>query len=183
MESVISYNLKNIDLNVLKTYAYFLKKSELGSINKKSSVNGFQSFEFYEINESVKDLFDVISNIVNTDCKKMFGLDLKLGYYWLNINGRGSYNETHHHMGTSPNTEKQSIISGVFYIQVPNGDCGNIIFTNKQLDNSIKPKNADLLLFPASMIHRVDVNNTYSDRISIAFNYIRDDKFQIKNIF
>jgi predicted 2-oxoglutarate/Fe(II)-dependent dioxygenase YbiX len=87
-------------------------------------------------------------------------------------------------MGNTPNSKKQSILSGVFYLSVPEGDSGNIIFTNKDgSDNSIHPVNGDLLLFSPSMIHRVETNNTNEERISLAFNYIKSSKQQTNSIF
>jgi tellurite resistance-related uncharacterized protein len=130
-------------------------------------------------------LFSQISNIINTNCKQIIGsVEVELGYYWVNINGRDSYNEKHHHMGNKPNSKKQSILSGVFYLNVPEGDAGNIIFTNKDgSESSIHPINGDLLLFSPSMIHRVETNNTDEERISLAFNYIKSSKQQTNSIF
>jgi tellurite resistance-related uncharacterized protein len=87
-------------------------------------------------------------------------------------------------MGSKPNSKKQSILSGVFYLNVPGGDAGNIIFTNKDgSESSIYPINGDLLLFSPSMIHRVETNNTDEERISLAFNYIKSSKQQTNSIF
>jgi hypothetical protein len=129
-------------------------------------------------------LFDYVSNIINTECKKVFDLiELELGYYWININGNGSYNESHHHMGGVSNGKKQSILSGVFYLNVPDGDCGDIVFIKKDgKEASVKPTNGDLLLFSPSLLHRVEKNNTNGERISIAFNYIKSHTYQINNI-
>jgi hypothetical protein len=33
------------------------------------------------------------------------------------------------------------------------------------------------------LIHNVEINNTMEDRISIAFNFIKDSNFKINNIF
>ncbi len=185
MNSILKYNIQSINLSNLIEYAYSLKKSEFGEVGRKSSVNGFQSNEIYNSDDNVIPLFREISNIINTNCKQIIGLvEVELGYYWVNINGRGSYNEKHHHMGSKPNSKKQSILSGVFYLNVPGGDAGNIIFTNKDgSESSIYPINGDLLLFSPSMIHRVETNNTDEERISLAFNYIKSSKQQTNSIF
>ncbi len=185
MNSVLKYNIQSVEFDKLIQYAFSLKKPEFGEIGRKSSVNGFQSNEIYNSDDIVIPLFNQISNIVNTNCKQIIGLvEVELGYYWININGRGSYNEKHHHMGSKPNSKKQSILSGVFYLNVPEGDSGNIIFTNKDgSDSSIHPVNGDLLLFSPSMIHRVETNNTNEERISLAFNYIKSSKQQTNSIF
>jgi hypothetical protein len=184
MNEIFKHNIKSIDLKSITQYAYSLKESGFGQIGRKSSVNGFQTEEIYETDSIVVPLFNYISDVIDLNCKEMVGrVELELGYYWININGKGSYNEKHNHMGTSPNSKKQSILSGVFYLNIPNGDSGNIIFSEKNGNEiSIKPDNGDLLLFPPEMIHRVEPNNTNEERISIAFNYIRSKIQQIKNI-
>jgi hypothetical protein len=183
--SIFEYNIQSIDLNPILQYAYYLKDSEFGMVGKKSSVNGFQTNEMYDMDLIVKPLFNNISDIVNTNCKELASnIKLNLGYYWININGNGSYNEKHHHMGNSANGKRQSIVSGVFYLNVPDGDSGNIVFAQNNKESiSIKPKTGDLLLFSPSLIHNVEINNTMEDRISIAFNFIKDSNFKINNIF
>ena len=110
MEEIFRDNIKSIDLNPLIDYAYHLKKLGIGEIGRKSSVNGFQTKEIYEADDILIPLFNQICNIAYTNCKEIVGLtELQLGYYWININGNGSYNEKHHHMGTKPNSKKQSI--------------------------------------------------------------------------
>ncbi len=184
MDKIFKHNIKDMDLNPLIDYAYYLKDYGFGSIGKKSNINGFQTKEIYESDDIVVPLFNYISNIVNTQCKEIFELiELQLGYYWININGNGSYNESHHHMGGVSNGKKQSILSGVFYLNVPDGDCGDIVFIKKDgKEASVKPTNGDLLLFSPSLLHRVEKNNTNEERISIAFNYIKSHTQQITNI-
>ena len=46
--------------------------------------------------------------------------ELNLKNYWININRYGDYNTVHNHRGT--------ILSGVFYIDVPDENMGNINF-------------------------------------------------------
>jgi predicted 2-oxoglutarate/Fe(II)-dependent dioxygenase YbiX len=185
LNTILKYNIQSINFDNLIEYAYSLKKSEFGNIGRKSNVNGFQTKEIYKSDDIVIPLFNEISKIINTNCKQITcSLEVELGYYWININGKGSYNEKHHHMGNTPNSKKQSILSGVFYLSVPEGDSGNIIFTNKDgSDNSIHPVNGDLLLFSPSMVHRVETNNTNEERISLAFNYIKSSKQQTNSIF
>ncbi len=185
MNCIFEHNIKSIDLNPIIQYAYSLKESEFGMISRKSSVNGFQTKEIYDIHSVVKPLFDYISVMIESNSKE-FALNVKLnlGYYWININGNGSYNESHHHMGNSANSKKQSILSGVFYLSVPDGDSGNIVFLKSNNESiSIKPKNGELLLFSPALIHSVETNNTMEDRISIAFNFIKDSNFKVNNIF
>ena len=97
---------------------------------------------------------------------------------WANINGKGSYNALHNH----PTCD----ISGVYYIKVPEGDCGNIAFhdprpalfgnsliVERYVGGSIVPRypvEGNMYLFPSSFNHEVGMNNVDEDRISISFN-------------
>ncbi len=98
---------------------------------------------------------------------------------WINVNPQGGFNVAHCH----PN----SFLSGVYYVSVPERS-GNIIFYDPrvQLDAMrppvkevsaytapeviYKPKPGLLLLFPSWLLHRVEPNNTDSERVTIAFN-------------
>lgn len=100
---------------------------------------------------------------------------------WININIPNSYNMKHFH--------HRNMFSGVYYVKVPNGDCGDIIFYNnnlmtnylppyivKEWNNlnsstvSYKPKEGMLLIFPGWLEHSVTTNLTDQDRVSISFN-------------
>lgn len=95
---------------------------------------------------------------------------------WVNVNDRGGFNFQHSHYG---------MISGVFYLRVPEGS-GNIVFRdprpgveasylkgpgiNSFQDFPIKPQAGMLLLFPSWLHHRVEPHENDIPRISIAFN-------------
>ena len=102
---------------------------------------------------------------------------------WMNINKKGDYNTTHNH----PNCH----MAGVFWIQSPKG-CGNLELQNphsftmfqemerytEDFQNKtnvyssywLSPTEGTILLFPASLMHKVDLNQSDEDRISAAFN-------------
>jgi len=81
------------------------------------------------------------------------------------------------------------MISGTYYYQT-SGDDGDIVFrtpnpfvelelfplggTVDKLYN-IKPKVGKIVLFPGWLSHKVESNITDNDRISISFNYLRDN--------
>ena len=101
---------------------------------------------------------------------------------WLNVNGSNSYNVSHRHPGSD--------LAGVLWIkQTP--ESGRFVFDN--LDNfdeilnvSIDPyylkekdmlpeivpeyKDGTMILFPSMLSHRVEINETHEDRLSISFN-------------
>ncbi len=58
-------------------------------------------------------------------------------------------------------------LSGVYYIDVPDDNMGDIVFD----DRRIAPKTNTLLLFSNNVYHTVEPNQSDKNRISIAFNY------------
>ena len=102
---------------------------------------------------------------------------------WMNINGKDNFNSAHNHPGCH--------LAGVFWIQSPKG-CGNLELQNphsftmfqemmRYTERFQKKSNAydvytfppiegTILLFPASLMHKVDLNQSDEDRISAAFN-------------
>ena len=97
---------------------------------------------------------------------------------WANISPKGS------HMGVHNHTDCD--LAGVYYVKVPEGDCGNIGFHDNRpvlFGNSFIvqryvgpsivqrfPVEGNMYLFPSSLSHDVGVNNVDEDRISISFN-------------
>ena len=99
---------------------------------------------------------------------------------WINVNPRGGYNAPHDHVG--------SFWSGVYYVKVPQdegGQGGSIEFLSphKPLPSSgfieapitaqkitVRPREGQVLIFPASLVHWVHPNDSDEDRITIAFN-------------
>jgi uncharacterized protein (TIGR02466 family) len=107
---------------------------------------------------------------------KYNGAPLQFGGSWFNLSTRGGTHFDHSHPYTR--------IAGTYYYQT-NGIDGNLKFTNpntilhmggfpgdRLFDESVKipPKVGRLVLFPSWLIHRVEMNETDSERISIAFN-------------
>lgn len=107
--------------------------------------------------------------------------DLVLGNLWVNINGPNDYNVEHDHQG--------SVLSGVYYIEVPEGDSGDLHFHRGdtaeyflgryrnagpffKISETVRPETGKLVIFPAWTKHSVGKNNTNSERISIAFNLV-----------
>ena len=114
--------------------------------------------------------------------------ELEFANVWINMNNKGGYNEVHTHPGC--------IMSGVYYVKVPNGDCGQIAFHRDGMDAyllhslgvaedmstgeaphcsatwSYPPVENRLFVFPAWLSHGVRENLTDEDRISISFNLV-----------
>jgi uncharacterized protein (TIGR02466 family) len=181
IQPVACFKLKQ-NLKELYNFSTSLKNSRI-----RTNVGGFQSNDLDFLNEKKLQPFikDLIKN-ANKFCK-LFSFKSNLNPYidnlWININGHKDFNQPHIH----PN----SIISGAYYINVPENS-GNIVFHNNAFDlmyplsyvkidlfneyNSsnwwIKPENNLLILFPSWLKHHVEPNLSNKKRISISFNIL-----------
>ncbi len=99
---------------------------------------------------------------------------------WANVNPRYAYNQPHQH----PN----ALISGVYYVQVPAGDCGTLQLMDPRAQarvlqpeyapgapggaqvQHIAPEVGRLVLFPSWLEHGVGQNLSEGERISMSFN-------------
>ena len=150
---------------------------------------GYTSYSSYnrlqEFSSSFADLENLIDQAVE-DYVEALGYDieegtLKMSNCWVNIMPTGTHHSGHIH----PN----SILSGTFYLQMPE-DSPGIKFEDPRLimqmntppksDDlpeemqsfvSINAKDGDLVLFESYLRHEVPANQSEDDRISISFNY------------
>ena len=116
---------------------------------------------------------------VNTDLNIKPGFNIIIDSLWININGKHNYNRTHTH----PN----SMISGVYYVNVPEGS-GDLVLLDPRPQTTIAPfpvvkKNkyttfevrhhpqpGVTIAFPSWTPHYVEANQSDEERISVAFN-------------
>jgi uncharacterized protein (TIGR02466 family) len=118
----------------------------------------------YQLNEYIKSI-------------KYKGAPLELINSWTTFYNKGGCHFDHIH--------PLSRVSGCYYYQT-NGSDGNIIFMNpnphahtlgfpsdgvKNENVNYAPKVGRLIFFPSWLIHRVDMNCTDNERISLAFNF------------
>jgi uncharacterized protein (TIGR02466 family) len=175
-KSIIGQEKLNQDLSVLSKLAFDIEKQKNKVI--KSNVGGFNSGSIDPslVSNLTKDIL-YFGNIFG----KNFNLKekLKLSNIWININRFKDSNMQH--------THPFSKISGVFYVKVPNNS-GNLVFINPHriehfltVDNfnefnsetwSFTPKENILYLFPSWLEHRVNMNLSKKERISVSFNLI-----------
>jgi uncharacterized protein (TIGR02466 family) len=98
---------------------------------------------------------------------------------WAIVNGKLASNSVHNH----PN----SILSGVYYLKVPD-NCGGIFFSDPRPASqmlippvtefnlwtfpkvSYKPHEGTMLLFPSWLLHGVEMNMSEETRICLSFN-------------
>lgn len=99
---------------------------------------------------------------------------------WINIHDKGGFNFLHMH--------EHSVLSGTFYLQVPEGS-GGLVFRdprphvlgsflkgagpNAHSDVTLQPQPGLVVLFPAWLEHFVEPHRSDTPRISIPFNVNR----------
>ena len=182
--------IKNIDIKLIEKYCYDLYKTDKSSVISNRGENSYQSPSLYpkfELNDEMikflKEIENKLSEVSNTIG---FNSKIKITNYWANINRKHCYNVDHAHQG--------SLLSAVFYVKVPENS-GKITFLNPNahvmesylhgknltlnydsvhcaLSSTFtaEPKENCLIIFPSWLIHRVELNNSDEDRISISFN-------------
>ena len=172
----------NIDNDIIKKYCLDLQSKDAGKF--VTNYGGWQSSDIRGYNKELSELIEQISHKMN-HVKSILGLknnvNISLGNYWININGKGGFNIPHVH--------PFSLVSAVYYVNVPK-DSGRLVFENpiQQHDyvmkpdtvetfngiNSgywnVEPEQGELIIFPSWLRHWVEPNNTNENRISIAFN-------------
>jgi len=171
--------LHNLDNNIIKEFAYDLKKQDRG--RTLSNHGGYQSSDLKlgQCNELDK-LVSTLNAEVESICKQIAIYPLEIKNIWININPQYCYNNLHNHVG--------SVLSGVYYVEAKEGN-GNISFertdgaenflpaqniqTNyfNSYGSNYKSTTGALYIFPGWLKHKVDSNKIKDDRISISFNY------------
>jgi uncharacterized protein (TIGR02466 family) len=137
----------------------------------KGNANDIYKYQLTNLKEAIKSAVDDYTIGLNYK-----GQPFEFGGSWFNISGRGGSHYDHVHPYTR--------IAGTYYFQT-NGIDGNLKLQNPNpimhmggfpsdmlSDEAIKvpPKVGRLVLFPSWLTHRVEMNDTDSERISIAFN-------------
>ena len=158
---------------------HILKHKDLNDGVKLSNYGGYQS-DNQDMSRHYIDWQIQLDKAVKSACMQGQLPDLKLYNLWFNVNGPGAYNTVHNH--------QDAILSGVFYVDVPEENMGNIEFYRDddsqyylppleayngftKQKHVIEPKAGMLLLFPAWVKHAVQGNMSNRERISISFNY------------
>ena len=176
-------NIDDIDNRELEKNIYNLRdKTEGISLSNRGGWHSIiQSSCREKIDDTFKPVIDKLITVLNSlpfDPKIEVVDDISI---WANINSKGSHNTVHNH----PNCD----LAGVYYVKVPEGDCGNISFSDPResyvFGNGFMvsrysggetiprfPVEGNMYLFPSSLNHDVDTNNVDEDRISISFNLI-----------
>ena len=160
-----------------------VKKSNKGGWQSQSNYNNHHNILLSTIQQTIGPYFE--NGVFNNTTQLLFdGL-------WININGKGDHNSSHNH----PNCN----LAGVMWIKASkeldvtgkslSGDieflsphnftsAGELIAYNDEFCDKcdswpaywIRPEEGMILIFPASIMHKVYTNETNQDRISASFN-------------
>jgi uncharacterized protein (TIGR02466 family) len=177
------YEIDNLgaNLGILRSYVDNLKSNI--SVWSNRSTGGKQTFNQttfpFELSELVSKIDPIAREIIMS-----WGIaePIYLARYWFNLDVNNTSGISHCHYG--------SLLSGVFYITVPQGS-GEIVFERPDAQEHyfkvgntanpytyqyypIPPKENKLLLFPSFIKHRVNLhqfNDPNLERISISFDY------------
>ncbi len=175
--------VEDIDNKSIAEYCYKVKQEKPG-VNI-SNRGGWHSGELITpLPSALEQLFNELTVFVNDVPQRYMGTsNLILGNWWININGKYDYNEQHDH--------QNSVLSGTYYVQVPEENMGDLMlhrgdnaefFLTSKVERQQTMANAMTIpcpvkesmfyLFPSWVKHSVERNNTDSERISIAFNFV-----------
>jgi uncharacterized protein (TIGR02466 family) len=176
-----SVELPHLHVNELKWIQEIEKLMDQSKGVQKSNRFGWQSQSNLSSNEIFAPLFSDVSQIFRALLDMMSpNIDFQLEA-WVNVNATGSLN--------SPHTHPVSLLSAVYYFQVPENS-GDIYFKdprpgaahsyfhggpnacppNCSADIRITPKQNMLLIFPSWLEHGVHEHQGVGRRISIALN-------------
>ena len=185
-QPIFQYQLESYERHnqELKKYIYNAHNEDPNGLSR-SNQGGWHSkpFDLKDKNSAPFIFFQSIQKYV-ADVFKEYGWlyvpgKVNLTEMWAIINKKNNFNIEHTH----PN----NYLSAAYYVKAPE-NCGSFIVTNpnsvsreritaserktefNQNIAQIKPKEGDLLLFPAYLPHSVGMNLSDEDRIVISFN-------------
>ena len=176
-EDIIDLELDIIQKEIFSAIPYITQQK---ISNPSAWKDGVQTTFTPSINDIVNFKLDNLKNkIINesTHILNHYNIpndDLNINQSWINFYKKGAFQFEHNHVSASYTPR----LSGVYYYKT-NGEDGDIMFKSNRYqvpspfvitDISYKPKIGRLLLFPSWLTHRVNINNTENERISIAFN-------------
>lgn len=163
------------DLASLETYG---KRLDENVHNYGSSTRNTHLYK----NKKWKPIFSWISEALESVKKdqKLLCDNLGICLSWCN---KSTYGEWHH-----PHIHPVSLISGIFYIKGRGGntwfsiknhycsDFWDIHEDNKELIYIHKQTEGELLIFPSTLKHSVDINMSQDDRLTLSFNALPTGK-------
>ena len=163
----------------------------------KSNRGGWQSQDHYSRFDNIlsRTLLKGLNLWSESDIFEK-GAQMEVTAMWINMNGKKDYNMKHNH----PNAD----LSGVFWVQGAGPKKGSLVFDDannfSRFQESVcytenfkneymlwdqfvfEPKVGQCVIFPASLDHNVEFNETDEERISVSFNIVLDIDFNSATI-
>lgn len=158
------YDIKKAQLDIPRLAAEIYYCSEVAEAVEKSNQGGLQVHDFWQFvrkDDELNNLREMLLVEIANQLGKVPN-DIQM---WLNINPSGCYNAFHNH-----DTPDVDTYSGVFYVVVP-ADSGELVFKDGNDIDKFMPEDNMLVTFPSNLWHAVNPNNSFYDRISVAFNF------------
>lgn len=182
--STVAVDMLELDNESIKNFCYDLRQQQVKT-SQYSNYGGWHSKPLTGHIPALNELFYNVNLRLNS-LHNLFNFrdDLKLSIdnCWVNINGKGHFNQPHTHRGW--------VFSGVYYV-TGHEECGDLVlvhpsqqfpyhyaertFKEQSIDRSMtqvhyKPEAGKLVIIPSWVQHYVLPNLTDHDRISIAFD-------------
>jgi uncharacterized protein (TIGR02466 family) len=172
--SIYSTTIMDVDVS-----DEILDLQQTNKILKRPKLTGFQTITFSKPFRQFIPLFEKIEPYVKT-VAETWGIQkpIALKNFWINQHNLHDYGLSHLH--------PEGIISGVYYVQVPN-NAGRIVFERPDIQESffegdvinqynykeysVDPVVGKCILFPSYLKHRIEQNLSTEPRISLSFNY------------
>jgi len=146
-----------------ETFDAFSKIKDKPKIKKTHLFNDRYE-NIYIDKENIPTLIPIL-NFANQCAQKILNLKTELNTgYWFNDMPPLSVTIPHTH------DDDDELLSGVFYINVPENS-GNLILTASKKTKTIIPQEGQLILFKADCLHEVSTNNSQQHRLSIGINF------------
>jgi uncharacterized protein (TIGR02466 family) len=190
-ETILYTDIENKEID--KLFLSVLKKQKRIQ-NNKSMVNSNRGgFQTDNITDKTLGTFLMknAGDLLTTNYTFKNNIKLTLSNFWINENYKYNYNRSHLHLGINNDTGLAINYSGIYYIQVPKEDPGDIYFEsndisrlnlevlNRSVENHpdfrtevhLTPINNKFVVFPSYLRHGVESNLSNKKRISVAFNF------------
>ncbi|MEO1955452.1 MAG: TIGR02466 family protein [Gammaproteobacteria bacterium] len=178
--------MTDLELNIDSLIEFcYITKLKTGRGVEYSNMGGWQSdnviYESHPEFVKLKNKIIEAANIYHNKIGLKKNLKEEISNIWININGKGHFNELHNH--------PKSIMSGAFYLRGkapilfrhPFHYINQFFWEEAIIEEwtkvnstvwTIDPNPNLLIIFPAWVEHRVLMNDEETDRISISFNTV-----------
>ena len=109
---------------------------------------------------------EIIINAANENAASLLNIKKEklASGFWFNSMAPGDITTAHSH------DDDDELLSCVYYIKVPENS-GDLIITDNNIKNHIKPEEGMFVFFSPDTLHEVSKNESNESRLSIAFNF------------